>query len=184
MDFVEWRILSFTLLEARYGFYLRVASTDLKITFELNTIWIDIDRRSPITSVCGSDVTSAVYKNRSQLQDAASIWFLLEACLIFDTTCGFYLRFMSTIWEQKTDRRLLLWIRCNAGRTQTALNYKMRLLFDLQSRFVAAVCVRKVKAPFFYRKASRFWIFQFAFDTYLSFYMFLMHNGAKQSWIH
>ena len=113
----------------RQGFYLRIASTFLKITYELNMIWIDIDRRSLITSVCGSDVTSAVYTNRSQLQDAASIWFLLEG-LIFDKTCGFYLRFMNTIWEQKTDRRLLLWIRCNAGRTQTALNYKTQLLFD------------------------------------------------------
>ena len=104
--------------------------------------WTDIDRRSLITSVCGSENTSAVYTNRSQLQDAASIWFLLEASLIFDKTCGFYLRFMSTIWEQKTNRRLLLWIRCNAGRTQTALNYKTRLLFDLRlsDRDLSSLC--------------------------------------------
>jgi len=45
------------------------------------------------------------------------------------------------------------------------------LIYDCRicdpSRFVAAVCVRKVKAPFFYRKTSRFWVFTFAFDTYL-----------------
>ena len=52
---------------------MRIASTFLKITYELNMIWIDIDRRLLITSVCLSDVTSAVYTNRSQLQDAASI---------------------------------------------------------------------------------------------------------------
>ena len=75
--------------------------------------------------------------------------------LIFDQTCGFYLRFMNTIWKQKTDRRLLLWIRCNAGRTQTALNYKTRLLFDLRLSDLWSIeicrrrCVRKVKAPFF-----------------------------------
>ena len=132
----------------RQGFYLRIASTYLKITYELNMIWIDIDRRSPITSVCGSDVTSAVYTNRSQLQDAASIWFLLEAGLIFDKTCGFYLRFMNTIWEQKTDRRLLLWIRCNAGRTQTALNYKTRLLFDLwlSDLWSIEICRRRLRS--------------------------------------
>ena len=47
--------------------------------------WTDIDRRSLITSVCGSENTSAVYTNRSQLQDAASIWFLTRlAASIWD----------------------------------------------------------------------------------------------------
>ena len=194
MDFGEWRHLSFTLLEAlifsqgKASIWELLLHAYLKITYELNTIWIDIDRRSPITSVCGSNVTSAVYTNRSQLQDAASIWFLLEG-LIFDKTCGFYLRFMNTIWEQKTDRRLLLWIRCNAGRTQTALNYKTRLLFDLRlsDLWSIEICRRRLrsqgKSTFFSGKPVVSG-FSHLLLIPISFYMFLMHNGAKRSWIH
>ena len=163
-------LLEGLIFDQTCGFYLRFK----------NELWILFGSKRPIADYfCGSDVTPAVHKPLSITRRSFYLIFVRRPDFWPD------LRLLFEIYQYYLGAkdRLLLWIRCYAGRTQTALNYKMRLLFDLRlSRFVAAVCVRKVKAPFL-QESQSFLGFHICF-WYLSFYMFLMHYGAKQSWIH